>query len=55
MPKIPLVRGLALSFRFISTSYLDLIEDVGALVVLAVIGEVNVEFSFGFSRSFFIG
>lgn len=55
VPKIPLVRGLALSFRFISTSNLDLIEDVGALVVLAVIGEVNVEFSFCFSRSFFIG
>lgn len=53
LPKIALVRGLALSFRFISTSYLDLTEDVGALV-LAVIGEVNVEFSFGFSRSFFI-
>lgn len=54
VPNVPLVRELILSFRLISTSYLDLIEDVAALV-LPVIGEVNVELSFGFNRFLFIG
>lgn len=41
--------------RFVTTSYLDLIEDVGTLVVLAIIGKVNVKFSFSFRQLILIG
>lgn len=55
MPNITVLGGLTVPFRFISTGYLDLVENVSALVVLAVIGEVNVKFNFGFRRPIFIG
>lgn len=55
VPNVPALDGLTVPFRFVSTGYLNLVKDMSALVVLAVIGKVNVKFNFGFSRPIFIG
>lgn len=55
VPNVCVLGGLTVPFRFFSTGYLDLIEDVSALAVLAVIGEVNVKFNFSFRRPILIG
>lgn len=55
MPNVAVLGGLTVPFGFVSTSYLHLVKDMSALVILAVIGEVNVKFNCSFGRPIFIG
>lgn len=55
VPNVCFLGGFTVPFRFFSASYLDLVKDVCALAVFAVIGEVNLKFNFDFGRPILIG